>query len=353
LQRAQLHAHEDRGARALSTVVDAHTHFVPLEFVDFLRGSGAGTGTEVIDRDGRDPLISHDNGLQYPVFGLFHDPAEKLAQMDRDGIDLSLCSIVPSLFLYEIDPEQTLRAHRVINDAGVAYAERSEGRIAVLATVPLNDPALAQAELRRACGELGLVGVEIGPSVGDMMLDDPRLDAFYTAATDLDVPIMLHPYLNMVSKPGPDLRGFHLGNVVGNPTETFVAASRMIVGGVFDRHPDLRVQLVHAGGAFPYQLGRLEHAYGAREETRSVAEREPAAYLDRFLFDTIVFDERGLRFLLELVGPDAVLFGTDIPFDMADLSALETLPRIAGADVAEKALGGNALRAYGLSEPGG
>jgi aminocarboxymuconate-semialdehyde decarboxylase len=306
---------------------------------------------EVVDREGRDPLISHDNGLQYPVFPLFHDPAEKVAQMDRDGIDVSLCSIVPSLFLYEIDPEETLRAHRVINDAAVAYAGRSGGRIATLATVPLNDPALAEQELRRACGELGLVGVEIGPSVGAMMLDDTRLDGFWAAATELDVPVMLHPYLNMVAKPGPDLQGFHLANVVGNPVETFVAASRLIVGGVFDRHPGLRIQLVHAGGAFPYQLGRLEHAYGAREDTRAVAEREPVSYLDRFLFDTIVFDERGLRFLLELAGPDAVLFGTDLPFDMADLSPLQSLPRVADAATADKALGGNALRAYKVPAP--
>jgi aminocarboxymuconate-semialdehyde decarboxylase len=306
---------------------------------------------EVVDREGRDPLIAHANGLQYPVFPLFHDPAEKLAQMDRDGIDVSLCSIVPSLFLYELDPADTLRAHRVINDAAVGYAGRSGGRIAALATVPLNDPALAAQELRRACGELGLVGVEIGPSVGEMMLDDARLDGFWTAATELDVPVMLHPYLNMVAKPGPDLQGFHLANVVGNPVETFVAASRLIVGGVFDRHPDLRVQLVHGGGAFTYQLGRLEHAYEAREDTRSVAQREPASYLDRFLFDTITFEPRALAFLLELAGPDAVLFGTDLPFDMADLSPLQTLPQIADAVTAEKALGANALRAYGVPAP--
>jgi aminocarboxymuconate-semialdehyde decarboxylase len=120
---------------------------------------------------------------------------------------------------------------------------------------------------------------------------------------------------------------------------------------VFDRHPELRVQLVHAGGAFPYQLGRLEHAYGAREDTRSVAVRDPASYLGRFLFDTIVFDERGLRFLLELVGPHAVLFGTDLPFDMADLSALQSLPRVADAETAEKVVGGNALRAYRVPAP--
>jgi aminocarboxymuconate-semialdehyde decarboxylase len=332
------------------TVVDAHTHFIPLEFVDFLRDGGP-PGVEIVEREGRDPLISHANGLAYPVFPAMHDVAAKLAQMDRDGIDVSLCSIVPSLFLYELDPAHTLRAHRVINDAGAAYAERSGGRIAVLATVPLNDPEAAAEELRRACGELGLTGVEMGPSVGDAMIDSPEFDPFFAAVEELGATVMLHPYLNMVAQPGPDLAGFHLANVVGNPYETFVAASRLIVGGVFDRHPELRVQLVHGGGAFPYQLGRLEHAYGAREETKSVAERSPLSYLRHFLFDTVVFDERALAFLLELAGPDAVVFGTDIPFDMADSSALETLPRIAPGDALERILGGNALRAYGVPAP--
>jgi aminocarboxymuconate-semialdehyde decarboxylase len=333
------------------TVVDAHTHFIPLEFVDFLRSGEGPPDVKVVERQGKDPLIEHANGLAYPVFPLFHDAGAKLEQMDGDGIDVSLCSIVPSLFLYDADPAHTVRAHRVINDAGAAYAEASGGRIAVLATVPLNDPQAAADELRRACGELGLCGVEIGPSVGHAMIDAPGFEPFLSAAEELGVTVMIHPYLNMVAKPGPDLEGFHLPNVVGNPYETSVAASRLIVGGVFDRHPGLRFQLVHAGGSFPYQLGRLEHAYGAREETQSVAERSPLHYLEHFLFDTVIFDERALRFLLDLAGPDALVFGTDLPFDMADMSALETLPRIAADDVVAKVVGGNALRAYGVPDP--
>ncbi len=332
-------------------MVDAHTHFIPLEFVEFLRSGEGPADVTVVDREGRDPLISHSNGLAYPVFPLFHDAGAKLEQMDGDGIDVSLCSIVPSLFLYDADPAETKRAHRVINDAGAAYAEASGGRIAVLATVPMNDPPAAAEEVRRACGELGLCGVEIGPSVGDAMIDAPEFEPFLAAVEELEVTVMVHPYLNMVAKPGPDLEGFHLSNVIGNPYETFVAASRLIVGGVFDRHPGLRFQLVHAGGAFPYQVGRLEHAYGAREETKSVAKRSPLSYLDRFLFDTVIFDERPLRFLLDLAGPDAIVFGTDLPFDMADVSAVETLPRIASEEVVAKVLGGNALGAYGVPDP--
>lgn len=331
-------------------VVDAHTHFIPLEFLDFLRSGGGPEGLEVIDRDGRDPLVVHGNGLRYPVFPVFYDVAAKLEQMDADGIDVSLCSISPSLFLYELEPAETLRVHRLINDAGAALAERSGGRIHVMACVPMNDPEAAADELRRARRELGLVGVEVGPSVlAETMLDAPELGPFFAAAEELETPVMLHPYVNMVSPPGPDLQGFHLANVVGNPFETCVAASRLITGGVFDRHPGLKVQLVHAGGSFPYQLGRLEHAYEAREETRSVAERNPMSYVGHFLCDTVIFDERALRFLIEMVGADNLVFGTDIPFDMADLSAIEALPRVSSEATVAKILGDNALRAYGVT----
>jgi aminocarboxymuconate-semialdehyde decarboxylase len=328
------------------TVVDAHTHFIPLEIVELLGSGRAPGGIGVEERAGADPLIVHDNGLRYPVFPLFHDVDAKLEQMDRDGIDVSISSVVSTLFLYDLAPAETLAVHRVINDAAAAMAARSGGRIRALACVPMNDPAAAAEELRRARLELGLAGVEIGPSVGETMLDAAELDPFFAAAEQLDATVMLHPYVSMVSPPGPAMEGFHLANVIGNPLETCVAATRLVVGGVFDRYPRLRVQLVHGGGAFPYQLGRLDHAYDAREETSSIAARRPSEYLDRFLFDTVIFDRRALAFLLALAGPDNLVFGTDAPFDMADGSAPELLRGLADDDVRARVLGENALRAF-------
>lgn len=328
-------------------IVDTHTHFIPMELVELLRRGEGPPDLSLMQRDGEDPLIAHANGLRYPVFPLFHDPEAKLEQMDRDGIDVSVISLSSSLFLYGIEPSETARVHRVINDAAAAFAERGAGRLAAMPAVPLNDPPVAAAELRRAHSELGLVGVEIGTSVGETMLDDPSLEPFYAAAEELQTPILLHPYMNMTAPPGPGLTGFHLSNVIGNPTETFIAAARLIVGGVFDRHPGLRVQLVHGGGAFPYQLGRLEHAYEARSETKTTARQDPFSYLGNFLFDTITYEPRALDFLLALVGPDQILLGTDIPFDMADLSAKEIADRVE-PDVAAKILGENASAAYGL-----
>lgn len=331
-------------------IVDTHTHFIPVELVDLLRRGDGPSDLSLVERDGEDPLIAHANGLRYPVFSLFHDPEAKLEQMDRDGIDVSVISLTSSLFLYGSEPSETARVHRLINDAAAAFAQRGGGRLPAMAAVPVNDPPAAAAELRRARTELGLVGVEIGTSVGETMLDDPSLEPFYAAAEELQMPILLHPYLNMTSPPGPALTGFHLSNVIGNPTETFIAAARLIVGGVFDRHPGLRVQLVHAGGAFPYQLGRLDHAYEARRETKATARRPPSAYLGNFLFDTITYEPRALEFLLALAGPDQIVFGTDIPFDMADLSARDLGDRLA-PDLAAKVLGENATAVYRLDAP--
>jgi aminocarboxymuconate-semialdehyde decarboxylase len=327
-------------------VVDVHTHFLPKEFVDVLR-SGAVPGVEVTDREGKDPLIVHDNGLAYPVFAGFQDPLERFEQMDADGIDVAVVSVVPSLFLYWSEPEVTVRACRALNDAAAGFVEKGGDRIEAMASVPMNDPRQAAEELRRAVGELGLKGVEIGTSVGDVQLDDPSLDPFFTAAEELGTTVMLHPYLSMVSQMGPAYTGYHLSNVVGNPLETFAAASRLIVGGVFDRHPGLRVLLVHGGGAFPYQLGRLEHAYEAREETKEHAKRRPTEYLGNFLFDTTIFEPRALDFLLGFAGPERVLFGTDLPFDMGDGSALSLRERV-DAEVAERVFEQNAVEAFGL-----
>lgn len=329
-------------------VVDTHTHFIPMELVELIRQGEGPRDLSLSERDGEDPLIVHDNGLRYPVFPLFHDAAAKLEQMDRDGIDIALISLTPSLLLYWTDPADTVRIHRFINDAGAELARRGGGRLHGLATVPLNDPPAAAQELHRARQELGLVGVEIGTSVGDTMLDDPSLEPFFAAAEELGTPVLIHPYTNMIAAPTPALAGFHLGNVIGNPMETFVAAARLIVGGVFDRHPNLRVQLVHAGGAFPYQLFRLDHAYEVRDETKSKARRRPSEYLGNFYFDTAIFDPRALDFLIELTGPGRVLFGSDLPFDMADLSGLDITTR-ADSSLAERILGENARAVYGIS----
>lgn len=348
--RGPLAAFDSRARRdrfAAGMVVDVHTHFIPEELVDLIDSGSGPSGLAVERRDGKDPLIVHDNGLRYPALEVFRDVDARLAYMDDQGIDVSVISLVPSLFLYWLDPRETAEVCRLLNDAAAGMAERSGGRVAAMAAVPLNDPAAAADELRRAHGELGVVGVEIGASVEETQLDDSALDPFFAAAAELRLPVMVHPYVSMIAPPDAATQGFHLGNVIGNPVETFIAGCRILVGGVFDRHPDLRVLLVHGGGALPYQLGRLQHAYEVREETSSVAQRPPLSYVENLYFDTAVFDRRALEHLTAIAGPKRVMFGSDLPFDMGDASGL-AIRDWAEPETADRILGRNASELFGL-----
>ena len=294
-------------------------------------------------------VVVYETGLRLDITPSFWDVETMLGDLDREGIDVALPSIAAPVFLYELQPSATAEASALINDAAASLASASQGRLRPLATVPLNDPEGAAEELRRAHG-LGLVGVEVGTTLGPLTLDEPQFDPFLAAAAELRMPVLLHPYLSMSGEGLPAaLRRFFLSNVVGNPFETVVAASRLVLGGTFDRHPSLRVVLSHGGGAFPYQLGRLRHAHHQLELVREVVARDPLEYLENFLFDTVIYEPRSLAFLVDLVGAERVVFGTDQPFFMSDLSALR-LADDPGSDVAPKVLAENACREFGLAQ---
>jgi aminocarboxymuconate-semialdehyde decarboxylase len=328
-------------------VIDSHSHFLSPGVMDMLR-RGDYELAHIEDRSGS-PWVVCEQGLEYPLTPLFHDVEAKLGWMDERGIDIALTSIAAPLFFYELpDEEALLETAMEINDAAAALARDSNGRIPGVATVPMPVPELAVRELRRACGELGLKGVEIGTSVGDLTLDDPGLEPFFAAAEELGAPVFLHPYTFMLGlQSHPGFERYFLLNTVGNPMETHLAAARLMLGGVFDRHPDLTVHLPHGGGGLPFQLARLDGTYRKRDYVRESASKPPSEYLSNFLFDTVLYSPDPVNYLLDTLGPDRVVFGSDHPFDIADLTGIETAKQ-AGEEVAERVLHSNAAAAYGL-----
>lgn len=330
------------------TVIDAHSHFLSPGAMEMLR-RGDYPLAHIEEREGSGPWVVCEHGLEYPLTPLFHDVEHKIRWMDERGIDVALTSIAAPLFFYELESEQqVLDVSREINDAAAELMRASDGRIVGVATVPMVAPELAAEELRRACGELGLRGVEIGTSVGDTPLDDALLGPFYAAAEEVGAPLFLHPYTFMLGlQTHPGFERYFLLNTIGNPMETHLAAARLMLGGVFDRHPDLIVHLSHGGGGLPFQLARLDGTYKKRAYVRESASRPPSEYISNFLFDTVLYDPAPIEYLLGRFGPERVVFGTDHPFDIADLTGLEVATG-AGGEVAEKVLGANAARAYGL-----
>lgn len=326
------------------TVIDAHAHVIPPALVDAMRDGLAPDGIRLEEADGR-PWVVHRQGYRYPLLDDFHDVATRLATMDRHGIDAALLSVAPPLFLYWVDPAAGADAARVINDAIAGMVEKAPDRFTGLATLPMQDPSAAVDELRRCVRTHGFRGAQIGPHAEGVPLDDTRLRPVLAAAAELGVPMVIHPYYVGSS---PDLDDFYLTNLQGNPWQTAVCASRLILSGTLDALPGLDLLLVHGGGHLPYQMGRLDHGHRVRPEAKGCV-HPPSAYARRFHYDTLTHNPAAARWLIEQVGADRVVLGTDIPFDMGAGSLASQLEGVELAEADHEAIAHtNVERLFGL-----
>lgn len=245
-------------------------------------------------------------------FAKLTDLAARLAAMDEAGVDIQLVSPSPSHYYPWADEVLAERAARAASLATAALVATAPGRLFGLGLVPLQHPTLLVAALEYAVLELGLVGVEISSSAGDVELSDARLEAFWSRAEELEAVVFLHPFGCTLDE---RLDRFYLANTVGQPTENAVALSHLIFSGVLDRHPRLRIVAAHGGGYLPGYIGRSDHAWRVRPEAHGCSE-PPSSYLRRIWFDSLVHDPAGLRTLVAAVGADRVVLGSDFPFDM-------------------------------------
>ena len=294
--------------------IDCHAHFLPDAYVDELRRRGLADarkdeGTLDLDRAVCGYAAAR---TRLPYFPLLWDLDARATLAQRQGIDRQILCLPPFYFAYLADPKTGAELCRAGNDALATSIAHAPGRFAAFATVPLQDPQAAVAELRRAVHELGFWGVEIGSSVGGAPLDAPELDVFWAACCELGVPIFMHPHHELG---GERAAPYYLGNLWGNPSETGLIAARLIFAGVFERFPELNMILAHAGGTLPYIIGRLDHGYRVRPETKTIP-KPPSEYLSQLYFDTITHDEAMLAYLVGRAGARRVVVGTDRPFDM-------------------------------------
>src|SRR5205814_902638 len=193
------------------------------------------------------------------------------------------------------------------------------------ATLPMQDPARAVTELQRAAALPGIRGIYLGTNINGRELSDPSFTPIFAACEAKRLPVLLHP-LTVIGA-GNRLGRYYLNNFLGNPFDTAIAAAHLVFGGVLDRFPKLEVCLPHAGGAMPYLVGRLTHGQKVRPETKGVAKRPFDAYLRRFTYDTISHAPASLRYLVDLVGADRVMIGSDFCFDMGPARPREIVVR--------------------------
>lgn len=330
-------------------IIDVHTHYLPRWFVD-PGAAGASPGQYTVRIQSDSPPHRYEaTGVAagFDVEQLF-DVERRIADMVRQGVDRQVISVPPPFgFFYEEEPQLAGGLCRALNDGFARTIGDHPDRFIGLATVPLQDPPAAVRELTRAVSDLGLHGVEIGTHIGVRNLDDPALAPFFAAVQELDVPLFIHS-----TRPlgGERLTGYHLLNLIGNPTEDALAAASLIFGGVLEAAPRLKVYLAHGGGSCPLIHGRWTRGWQVRPEARLHVSNPPAEYLRRLRFDSLTHDPNALRYVVATVGSDRVLLGSDYPYDMADpdpVGSVRQLSELSGADL-ELILGGNAERLFGL-----
>lgn len=293
-----------------------------------------------------DASVAHNLAMREALQGRIVSGDQRLADMDRLGIDVQVLSPSPTQYYGWADAELAERIVRVQNESLAAVVQARPDRFVALGAVALQHPELAARQLREAMRQFGLLGAEITSDPTGRGMDDPALDVFWAEAERLGAVLFLHPLGTTL---GERVNRYYLSNIVGQPLETTIALSELIFGGVLDRFPGLRICAAHGGGYLPYAIGRSEHGFGARPESRGCREA-PSRYLERLWYDTVVFRPESVRALIDQVGASQVVAGTDYPFDMGEYALHDLVRRVPGLDGDGQAaiLGGNAARLLGL-----
>lgn len=296
--------------------VDVHTHVVPPRWEDFAARYGGGKWPRLEPKDSCHATIMTGDQFFRAIDDRSWSPERRIEDMDRLGIDCQALSPPPIMLCYWAEPKAAQAFARMQNENVAAIAARHPTRFSGMAAVPLQDVTLAVEELRYCRERLRLGAVEIGTCPAGRDFDDPALFPFFQACRDLDVAIFVHPASPLVGQ--ERLTRYYFPLIVGNPLETALAISKLIFGGVLERLPDLRICFAHGGGAFPFTLARLNHGWHVRPEGPQAIPKEPREYARRIFVDSLTLAPRNLRFIVEELGAERVMIGSDYPFDMGD-----------------------------------
>jgi aminocarboxymuconate-semialdehyde decarboxylase len=328
--------------------IDIHSHFFPESYLRLIEQEGGPHGAGLERPSAKTVSIVTATGNTPGLDARYWDLDLRVRDMDRTGVAVQALSLTAPM-VYFAKAEFAARLARAFNDALAEAHTAHPTRFVGCATLPMQDPRLAVGELERAARLPGIRAIYLGTNVAGRELSDPAFLPVFERCHEFELPVLLHPLTVVGAR--DRLKDFYLSNLVGNPTDSAIAAAHLVFGGVLDRFPRLQVCLPHAGGSLPYLFGRLTHGQKVRPETQGKARRPLAAYLRRFTYDTISHAPEPLRYLIDLVGADRVMIGSDYCFDMGYDRPRDMITkrlRLKAADQA-RILRGNAAKLLGLA----
>lgn len=291
---------------------DMHTHFIPRDVMHWLKDhqDQAKAKWEKRGPDQTEFLIV-DGKWGFELKEAFLNPTLYLTEQKAAAVTHSLVSPIPQLFLYDFPPELTQEIASIYNQSLAAWTKEHPARLSALATLPLNLPQMAACELRQAM-TLGLKGAIIGPGLANHLLTDPFFTPLWEEANHQSAILFIHPLL----AEDPRLQKRMMPNLIGIPWETTICATDILLSGLLDRYPNVKILLAHGGGFLPYQIGRLHKGYEKWSAVSSPLQAPPLDYLRRFWYDNVLWSSESLDFLTQTVGEEKIVPGSDYPFDL-------------------------------------
>ena len=283
--------------------IDIHAHITPAGFVEAFRKGETWHGISASEV----PNIRYNPRTTW-------SPEERIADMNSLGVDVQVLSTNAFFYFYEKDASTVAEMSRECNDYVSQLAKDRPDRFAGFANLPMQDVAASVAELERSMN-MGLKGAMIGDHVNGKTFDDPEFMPLWKSAEASGAVLLIHQGGDTIVSPRNSR--YHLPNTIGNLADRAVTFASFVFGGVMDACPGLRVCLCHGGGYTCYGIGRMDRGWQVRREARVHINRPPSKYLDKFYYDCLTHSEEALRYLIDSVGIDRVVFGTDWPFDMA------------------------------------
>jgi len=310
--------------------IDLHSHVIPPTIIEVMRRDPQRFGMKVIERDGK--LYFERRGKLNAMEREFYDIEAKIAAMDRMRIDITALSVAPPTYFYSLSPEAGLAVSKLSNDGIAQMVAKYPARLRGMATLPMQDPDAAISELERVVREHKFKAVEMGTSVEGEQLAHAKFRPVLRTIEQLGCFIFTHPY-SCSAKGAMD--GYELSNLVGYPLDSTLMVAHLMFSGALDDLKRLRIVIPHGGGYVPYQIGRFERGHKGRPAASVHTRSSPYEMLKRFYFDALTHDSRSTRHLINMVGADHVVIGTDNPYNMGyddPLAALDSVPGLTPAE---------------------
>ncbi len=328
--------------------IDIHTHILPKDWPDLKEKYGYGGFIRMEHHYNCKARMMIDGEVFREVQNNIWDAEVRTGDCNEHGVTMQVLSTVPVMFNYWAKPEHTYDLSKFLNDHIAGVVRDFPDRFCGLGTLPMQSSELSIKEIERCMKELGLCGVEIGTHVNGKNLDDESLFDIFQAAEELNAAVFIHPW-DMLGK--DRMKKYWMPWLVGMPAETALAICSMIFGCIFDKLKNLKVCFAHGGGSFPFTIGRIEHGFNVRPDLVAVNNCiSPREYLGRFYLDSLVHDEKALQYLIDLIGEDMVVMGSDYPFPLGEHSPgklIESMQELTDT-VKEKLLWKNAAEFLGL-----